>query len=90
MLKKKTGVVTNVLNQRGYPAFFAQGVEKFLEQRGTFLPEDAAVEPGLVVEVLHKEVEDGAAGSGLFIPCAVADALEPGVDDGPGAHGAGL
>ena len=44
----------------------------------------------MVGEVLHKEVQHAAAGAHGPVPGAVEHPADAGVDDGPGAHGAGL
>ena len=65
--------------------------EKCLEQRPTFIGENAGTHLGSVVQTrVPKQVSDGAAHARLFIPGAEHDALHPREHSCPGAHGTRL
>ena len=65
-------------------------MKEFLEQSGALRLQHPAVNAGVVVEALLKEVEHRPAAARLVILRPVVYGRDAGVDDGPGAHGAGL
>ncbi|MCY1170211.1 hypothetical protein D9M73_102740 [compost metagenome] len=73
-------------------AFFAAALaEKFLQQRGAFLSHDPALQFGLVVELgLGKQVDHRACSARFGVQRAKHHTLEPGMQHGAAAHGAGL
>ena len=71
-------------------ALYSPVPEEVPEEGGAVSLPDAGVDPGLVAEALEEQVDHAAAGAGDRFPSAVDHRGDPGVDDGPGAHGAGL
>ena len=71
--------------------YSAAGAEEVGEERARFFGEGAGGEFDAVVErgVVH-DGEDAAAGPGLGVGSGVDQARDAGVQDGAGAHGAGL
>ena len=79
MLIKPAGSVTDVLNLFFLYLILPAGEKKVPQKGGALLLQRSPVEPGTVAERLFKEVEDRAAGAGIFLPHAVVDLCNAGV-----------
>ena len=66
------------------------GGEIFLQDERALFLQYAADHLGAVVEPHGVEVKEAAEGTGFGVGGAIIDAVQPGVDDRSGAHGAGL
>ena len=76
--------------ERIFGPVLPQALEKVLKDLLALALQRAAVQPGMVVEALLKQVEHRAAGPRLVVPGPIAHRIHPGVDDPSGTHGAGL
>lgn len=75
---------------RGDRGKAAQPRKEIAEQLRTFLFQNPRADDGGVVKGHHKQVGHRPGTAGLGVPGAVDHPVQPRVDDGPGAHRAGL
>ena len=68
----------------------AAALEEVLQQPGAVFAQNPGIDRRAVAVIFAEQIDHAAAGAGEGLPGAKDQGGDPGVDDGPGAHGAGL